>query len=150
MKIYSHLQSMIIFVSLLLPFVVPFASAQQSSHIVPRWIIGTWKGNIAYEHDTSSYLLRITIDSNATHNNIELISMKFKYDLVLDSIGTNMCRFKIIDSLDTTLKLIRQATFDIVKVIGWPKDKLHLQMYTENNQMWIGQLKKIKIRYYTK
>jgi hypothetical protein len=145
-----NLKFIIIIVSLLLSFVVPFAFAQQFSHVAPRWIIGTWEGNIGYEHDTTSYLLRITIDPNAAHNSIELISLNLKYDLVLDSIGTKLCRFKIIDSPDTTLKFMQQATLDIVKLNGWPNNMLHLQMYTKNNQLWIGQLKKLKNKYFAK
>jgi hypothetical protein len=71
--------------------------------------------------------------------------MKLKYDLVLDSIGTNFCRFKIRANLDIKLKFIQQATIDLVRVKDWPIDMLHFQIYTRNHQLWIGQLKKQEI-----
>ena len=120
------------------------ALAQPTSKHIPRWIVGTWEGKFGYEHDTIMYSSRITIDSNGVNNKIVLISENLSYECALDSIGENICRFKILDSPDTTMKFMQQTTFDLVRFADWPKDILHVELYAPYYQLWIGQLKKSK------
>ena len=102
--------------------------SEESAHIErPSWMEGTWTGRLSWEHDTTSYQLRLDLDGN-----------RFAYptlgctgDVRIDSIGQNFARVELVAGADSLpCGEVGRGTAELRQLDE--AGGLHLQYWPEN------------------
>jgi hypothetical protein len=123
---------------------ISIANSQVPPKPIPGWLHGTWQGTVGYEHDTTTCVVRIFVDSSKTQIRLISLSDGRLYRCSTDSVNEGFCRFKVKSVVGAKLTLFSNAVIDFMRMSGWPEDLIHIQLYPGNDQLWLGDLKKSK------
>ena len=124
-------------------FISTISCQGQDNIQLPSWAIGTWEGEIGFEHDIIEYKVSIDLDDSANIHTMYLMDDGAKFQLVLDSVSEQTVRFQIKPMSSETNLTFKDGIIDLSKIDYFPDSLIHAQLYPLNiNELWLGQLKK--------